>query len=119
MLQYSSLTLLLSPFFFASLHGDLSNQDKEFCTEFDLLCVSFGDQALQHACIACSRKLVLEWVAATDLEDRAKTEVLLLSIVLEGSCLLIKKDIWSRVLDYFKKARSTVNVEFTMRNLWA
>lgn len=32
-------------------------------------------KALQHACIACSRKLVLEWVAATDLEDRAKEEV--------------------------------------------
>ncbi|KAG0579448.1 hypothetical protein KC19_4G099600 [Ceratodon purpureus] len=31
-------------------------------------------KALQHACIACSRKLVLEWVAATDLEDRAKAE---------------------------------------------
>ncbi|XP_024389982.1 uncharacterized protein [Physcomitrium patens] len=31
-------------------------------------------KALQHACIACSRKLVLEWVAATDLEDRAKEQ---------------------------------------------
>jgi CTP synthase len=33
-------------------------------------------KALQHACIACSRKLVLEWVAATDLEEHAKIEVL-------------------------------------------
>jgi len=31
-------------------------------------------KALQHACIACSRKLVLEWVASTDLEDHAKEE---------------------------------------------
>lgn len=34
-----------------------------------------GSQALQHASIACSRKLVPEWVAATDLEERAKIEV--------------------------------------------
>jgi hypothetical protein len=39
------------------------------------ICVS-GRQALQHACIACSRKLVLEWVAATDLEEHAKIQVL-------------------------------------------
>ncbi len=38
--------------------------------------VFLGGQALQHACIACSRKLVLEWVAATDLEEHAKIEVL-------------------------------------------
>jgi CTP synthase len=31
-------------------------------------------KALQHASIACSRKLVPEWVAATDLEERAKIE---------------------------------------------
>jgi CTP synthase len=31
-------------------------------------------KALQHACIACSRKLVLEWVAATDLEEHAKIQ---------------------------------------------
>lgn len=32
-------------------------------------------KALQHACIACSRKLVVDWVAATDLEDPNNTEV--------------------------------------------
>lgn len=37
--------------------------------------VFVGSQALQHASIACSRKLVPEWVAATDLEERAKIEV--------------------------------------------
>ena len=50
--------------------------------------MSFGSQALQHACIACSRKLVLEWVAATDLEDRAKTEVLRLLNKHEDCCPL-------------------------------
>lgn len=31
-------------------------------------------KALLHASLACSRKLCLEWVAATDLEDAAKNE---------------------------------------------
>lgn len=32
-------------------------------------------KALQHACIACSRKLVVDWVAATDLENPESKEV--------------------------------------------
>lgn len=32
-------------------------------------------QALLHASNAASRKLVLQWVAATDLEDAVKDEV--------------------------------------------
>ncbi|GAQ80234.1 CTP synthase family protein [Klebsormidium nitens] len=31
-------------------------------------------KALQHACIACGRKLVVQWVAATDLEPAAEKE---------------------------------------------
>ena len=31
-------------------------------------------KSLQHAALACNRKLVLEWVEATDLEESAKTE---------------------------------------------
>lgn len=76
MLQSSSMA---SSRLWTPLYLDLSNEDLNLSTKFTpkkLLCMFFGDQALQHACIACSRKLVLEWVAATDLEDRAKEEVL-------------------------------------------
>eukprot|EP00850_Spirogloea_muscicola_P001904 SM000007S20864 [mRNA] locus=s7:632755:638736:+ [translate_table: standard] len=31
-------------------------------------------KALQHACIACSRKLVIDWIAATDLEESSQHE---------------------------------------------
>ncbi|CAI5466102.1 unnamed protein product, partial [Closterium sp. Yama58-4] len=31
-------------------------------------------QALQHAAMACGRKLIIEWVASSDLEDAAKQE---------------------------------------------
>ena len=33
-------------------------------------------QALLHASIACSRKLCIEWIAATDLEDGTMDEVM-------------------------------------------
>lgn len=36
--------------------------------------VRVGRQALQHASIACNRKLVVEWVASADLEEQTKSE---------------------------------------------
>ena len=40
----------------------------------DLFPISFL-KALLHASIDCSRKLCIEWVAATDLEDETRDEV--------------------------------------------
>lgn len=37
--------------------------------------VPFCIQALLHASVECSRKLVVEWVAATDLEDATAAKV--------------------------------------------
>jgi hypothetical protein len=36
---------------------------------------NFNLQALLHASVVCRRKLVVDWVASTDLEESTATEV--------------------------------------------
>lgn len=40
-----------------------------------VLLSSFSCQALLHASVACHRKLIVEWIAAGDLEDITAKEV--------------------------------------------
>jgi hypothetical protein len=40
-----------------------------------VLLYSFLCQALLHASVACNRKLIVEWIAAGDLEDITAKEV--------------------------------------------
>lgn len=47
----------------------MRNGDSRFVT------LSFLCQALLHASVACHRKLVVDWVAAGDLEDVTAKEV--------------------------------------------
>ena len=42
---------------------------------YHILCFGLLLQALLHASVACRRKLVVEWVAAGDLEDVTAKEV--------------------------------------------
>ena len=49
-------------------------------------------KALLHASVECSRKLCIEWVAATDLEDETRDEVRYLEW--ERSALKVTSTVW-------------------------